>query len=363
MHNAFAGRRRAPDAAICGSPCSCGRSTRHPAPAGRGAPARGGRGQRTPGRRRPAHCAAEPAATPRPLPPPPGHRPDYPRRPPQVVAGDAWVHRQRRHLAGRAQRRRERPRGPARRRTAQRHPVDGHRTVRGRSDPGGAEHPGQRVTAAPRPLGAASPPGGEAGGTTHAGPAHEEREGRAAGPGTWKCATGTTRHQAPALGVAAGAALPHVLDTRQARRLQHIPPALFKGQSRYAVWHGIVGGKFGRRLLQKRGKSESLHVKPDRSGPPCRTPLPKKNRGCAVRGGCRHAPVIDMSPGASPCAGGGGPLQPIADAIAAHKMPVLPFIAASSLVVPRFTDGSHLRNGLHWLYFVPAGLALFPPVL
>ena len=55
---------------------------------------------------------------------------------------------------------------------------------------------------------------------------------------------------------------------------------------------------------------------------------------------------------------GGGTLQSIADAIELHKMPLLLFIVASSLVVPRFIDDAHLRNGLFWMYFVPIGLAL-----
>ena len=72
---------------------------------------------------------------------------------------------------------------------------------------------------------------------------------------------------------------------------------------------------------------------------------------------------MGMPLGASPCAGGGGPPQPIAGAIATRKMPLPLFIVASSLAVPRFADDARLRSGLLWLYSVPAGLALFPFVL
>ena len=228
-----------------------------------------------------------------------------------------------------------------------------------RADPDGVELVCQRVTAAPRPLGTAPPPwGGEAGGTTHAGPAHEGRRG-AQGPGT-KCAIGAPRHQTPALEVApppapagmnaapagsacpnatrlladigkgkthlprfripphkapqpnearvprlhtsipkemlvagsspesagghhrdkdpAGAALPRVLYTRRARRLHHISPAPFKGQSQHASDMGSWEENSGSVFCKSTAKSESLHVEPGRNGAAPSYPLaPKKS--------------------------------------------------------------------------------------
>ena len=111
-------------------------------------------------------------------------------------------------------------------------------------------------------------------------------------------------------------------------------------------------------------KSESLHVKPDRNGATLSYSLtPKKIVLALPVAAIAMLSLLAISLGASPYVDGGGPLQPIADAIVAHKMPLLLFIVASSLVVPRFIDDAHLRNGLLWLYFVPVGLALFSFVL
>ena len=67
--------------------------------------------------------------------------------------------------------------------------------------------------------------------------------------------------------------------------------------------------------------------------------------------------------GVSQHVGSGNPLWPVADAIVCYEMHHLVFIVTASLVVPRFMDDAHLRNGLLWLYFVPVGLALCALVL
>ena len=68
--------------------------------------------------------------------------------------------------------------------------------------------------------------------------------------------------------------------------------------------------------------------------------------------------------GVSPHVGSGSPPPAaVADAIVCYEMHRLVFIVTASLVVPRFMDDAHLRNGLLWLYFVPVGLALCALVL
>lgn len=111
-------------------------------------------------------------------------------------------------------------------------------------------------------------------------------------------------------------------------------------------------------------KSESLHVKPCRDGATLSYSLtPKKIVLALPVAAIAMLSLLAISLWASPYLGGGGPLQPLADAIVLYKMPLLLFIIASSLVVPRFVDDAHLRNGLLWLYFVPIGLALCSFVL
>ena len=73
--------------------------------------------------------------------------------------------------------------------------------------------------------------------------------------------------------------------------------------------------------------------------------------------------LLAASVGASPHVDAGSPLRPIADAIVLHALPILLFIAASSLVVPRLIDDAYLRGALLWMYFVPVGLALCSLVL
>ena len=53
-----------------------------------------------------------------------------------------------------------------------------------------------------------------------------------------------------------------------------------------------------------------------------------------------------VSPAAVQRLGVGGPLRPIADAVALHKPPLLPSIAVSSPVVPRLASDAHVRGGL-----------------
>lgn len=112
-------------------------------------------------------------------------------------------------------------------------------------------------------------------------------------------------------------------------------------------------------FCESTAKSESVHVKPNPSGAALHYSLtPKKIVLVLPVAAIVMLSLLAMSLWASPYVDGGGTLQSIADAIELHKMPLLLFIVASSLVVPRFIDDAHLRNGLFWMYFVPIGLAL-----
>lgn len=108
-------------------------------------------------------------------------------------------------------------------------------------------------------------------------------------------------------------------------------------------------------------RSTSLRVKPDRNGAVLSYSLTPKNVVVALPvAATAMLPPQAVSVGASPHVGTGSPLRPIADAIVHHALPILLFIAASSLVVPRLIDDAHLRGALLWMYFVPVGLAIFP---
>ena len=111
-------------------------------------------------------------------------------------------------------------------------------------------------------------------------------------------------------------------------------------------------------------KCISLHVKAGPNGAALSYSLtPKKIKYALPVSAVAMLSVLAISLGVSPHLDGAGPLQPIADAIVLYEMPLLLFIIASSLAVPRFIDDAHLRNGLFWLYFVPVGLALCSFVL
>lgn len=106
-------------------------------------------------------------------------------------------------------------------------------------------------------------------------------------------------------------------------------------------------------------KSISLHIKPGPNGAALSYALtPKKIKYALPVSAVAMLSLLAVSLGVSPLLDGAGPLQPIADAIILYEMPLLLFIIASSLAIPRFVDDAHLRNGLFWLYFVPVGLAL-----
>lgn len=108
----------------------------------------------------------------------------------------------------------------------------------------------------------------------------------------------------------------------------------------------------------------SLHVRPDRSGAALSYSLtPKKIVLALPVAAIAMLSLLAASLAAVPHLDAGGSLQPIADAVVRHKVPLLLFIIASSLVVPRFIDDAYLRGGLFWLYFVPVGLALVSLVL
>ena len=125
------------------------------------------------------------------------------------------------------------------------------------------------------------------------------------------------------------------------------------------TWEDNEGAVFCRSTA----KSTSLHVKPDRSGADLSYSLtPKKIVLALPVTAIVLLSLLAVSLVASPYVNG-GPLQPIADAIVLHEMPLLLFIIASSLAVPRFIDDAHLRNGLFRLCFVPVGLALCSFVL
>ena len=111
-------------------------------------------------------------------------------------------------------------------------------------------------------------------------------------------------------------------------------------------------------------KSTSLHVKPDRNGAVLHYSLTPKKIVLAVPvAAIAMLSLLAASVGASPHVDAGSPLRPIADAIVLHALPILLFIAASSLVVPRLIDDAYLRGALLWMYFVPVGLALCSLVL
>lgn len=111
-------------------------------------------------------------------------------------------------------------------------------------------------------------------------------------------------------------------------------------------------------------KSTSLHVRPDRNGAALSYSLtPKKAVLALPVAAIVLLSLLAASLVAGPHLGGDGPLRPIADAVVLHEVPLLLFIIASSLVVPRFVDDAYLRGGLLWLYFVPIGLALASLVL
>lgn len=108
-------------------------------------------------------------------------------------------------------------------------------------------------------------------------------------------------------------------------------------------------------------KSTSLHVKRGQNGAVLHYSLTPKKIVLAVPAAAIAMPSpLAVSVGASPHVDTGSPLRPIADAIVHHALPILLFIAASSLVVPRLIDDAHLRGALLWMYFVPVGLAIFP---
>ena len=112
-------------------------------------------------------------------------------------------------------------------------------------------------------------------------------------------------------------------------------------------------------FCESTAKSESLHVKPDTNGAALYYTLtPKKIVLALPVAAIFMLSLLAVSLWASPHVVDGDPLWHIADAIVRHEMPLLLFIVASSLVVPRFIDDAHLRNGLLWMYFVPIGLAL-----
>lgn len=111
-------------------------------------------------------------------------------------------------------------------------------------------------------------------------------------------------------------------------------------------------------------KSESIRVKPDRGEAVLSYSLtPKKIVLALPVAAISMLSLLAILLGVSPHVGSGSPLWAVADAIVRHKMLLLVFIVTSSLVVPRFIDDAHLRNGLLWLYFVPVGLALCALVL
>lgn len=106
-------------------------------------------------------------------------------------------------------------------------------------------------------------------------------------------------------------------------------------------------------------KSETLRVSPDRNGAILYYSLaPKKIVLALPVAAIAMLSLLAVSLGISPYLDSGNPLWPVADAIVRHEMLLLLFIVTSSLVVPRFIDDAHLRNGLLWLYFVPVALAL-----
>lgn len=93
-------------------------------------------------------------------------------------------------------------------------------------------------------------------------------------------------------------------------------------------------------------------------GGPVPPPGPKKIAPALYVAAIFMLSLLAASLWASPHVGDDNPLWPVADAIVRHEMPLLLFIVASSLAVPRFIDDAHLRSGLLWMYFVPIGLAL-----
>lgn len=111
-------------------------------------------------------------------------------------------------------------------------------------------------------------------------------------------------------------------------------------------------------------KSTSLHVRPDENGAVLSYSLaPKKIVLALPVAAIAMLSLLAASLAAGPHLGGDGPLRPIVDAVVRHEVPLLLFIIASSMVVPRFIDDAYLRGGLLWLYFVPVGLALLSLVL
>lgn len=111
-------------------------------------------------------------------------------------------------------------------------------------------------------------------------------------------------------------------------------------------------------------RSTSLHVSPDTNGATLSYSLtPKKIALALPVAAIAMLSLLAVALAAGPHLGSDGPLGPIVDAVVLHEVPLLLFIIASSLVVPRFIDDAYLRGGLLWLYFVPVGLALISLVL
>ena len=111
-------------------------------------------------------------------------------------------------------------------------------------------------------------------------------------------------------------------------------------------------------------RSTSLQVSPDTNGATLSYSLtPKKIVLALPVAAIAMLSLLAVAPAAGPHLGSDGPLGPIVDAVVIHEVPLLLFIIASSLVVPRFIDDAYLRGGLLWLYFVPVGLALLSLVL
>lgn len=58
-------------------------------------------------------------------------------------------------------------------------------------------------------------------------------------------------------------------------------------------------------------------------------------------------------------AASGTPIGSAVDELLRHELPLLLFVVATSMVVPRFIDDAYIRNGLLPLYLVPIALALY----
>ena len=70
--------------------------------------------------------------------------------------------------------------------------------------------------------------------------------------------------------------------------------------------------------------------------------------------------LLSIALGLAPLvAADGTPIGSAVDELLRHELPLLLFVVATSMVVPRFIDDAYIRNGLIPLYLVPIALALY----